>query len=66
MVTLAASLGSTLATNTRDIVAKKMTPSQLAEAQTLARECVPTKYGWRRVDLHPVLTQTTRPRYSLP
>ena len=36
------------------------------EAQTLARECVPTKYEWRRVDLHPVLTQTTRPRYSLP
>ena len=28
----------------RDDVAKKMTPSQIAEAQKLARECVRKKY----------------------
>jgi hypothetical protein len=42
---IAASSGeSTDAFKNRDAVAKQMTPSQIAEAQTLARECVRKDY----------------------
>jgi hypothetical protein len=38
------SSGSKHAVESRDIVAKRMTPSQLAEAQNLACECVKKNY----------------------
>ena len=41
---IAASSGNKLAVKNRDIVAKKMTSSQLATAQNLARKCVRKKY----------------------
>lgn len=41
---LAAANGEVAAQKTRDIVAKSMTSSQLAEAQKLARECVAKDY----------------------
>ena len=41
---IAASQGNKDAVTNRDIVAGKMTPSQIAEAQDLARECVRKKY----------------------
>ena len=42
---LAASSGeSKQASKSRDFVAKKMTPAQIAEAQKRARECVRKKY----------------------
>ena len=41
---IAASSGNTWASNERDRVAKKMTPTQIAEAQNLAHECVRKKY----------------------
>ncbi len=44
-LSIAASSGKTkYASKNRDIVAKKMTPSQLEKAQDLARECVRKKY----------------------
>jgi hypothetical protein len=41
---IASSNGSENARANRDIVAKRMTPNQLAEAQSLARECVKKDY----------------------
>ena len=41
---IAASSGDKDAVKNRDIVAEKMTPSQIADAQKLARECVRKKY----------------------
>jgi len=41
---IAASSGNKTATKNRAIVAKKMTPVQIIEAQNLARECVRKKY----------------------
>ena len=41
---IAASAGQTIATKNRDKAAKQMTPSQIAEAQKLARECVRKNY----------------------
>ena len=41
---IAASEGSETAKENRDIIAKQMTPSQIAEAQKLARECVAKDY----------------------
>jgi TPR repeat protein len=41
---IAASSGNKNAPENRDMVAEKMTPSQLEEAQTLARECVAKNY----------------------
>ena len=41
---IAASNGIESAAKNRGIVAKKMTPAQIAEAQKLARECVRKKY----------------------
>ena len=41
---IAASSGEKNAVKNRDIVAGKMTPAQIAEAQKLARECVRKKY----------------------
>jgi len=41
---IAASQGHENAAENRDIVAGEMTPSQIAEAQDLARECVKKKY----------------------
>jgi len=41
---IAASTGDTRATKNRDIVAKQMTSSQIAEAQKLARECVQKQF----------------------
>ena len=41
---LAASNGSKKGGELRDIVAERMTPAQIAEAQRLARECVRKKY----------------------
>lgn len=41
---IAASQGDKLAVKNRDIVAKEMTSSQIAEAQNLARECVAKNY----------------------
>jgi len=41
---IAASSGDEMAVKNRGIVAKQMTPSQIAEAQKLARECVRKKY----------------------
>ena len=41
---IAASSGNKNAVKNRDIVAKGMTPAQIAEAQKLARECVRKKY----------------------
>ena len=41
---IAASQGNKDAVTNRDIVAGKMTPSQIAEAQKLARECLRKKY----------------------
>jgi uncharacterized protein len=41
---LAASTGDEDSIENRDIVAKKMTPSQIEEAQKLARECVAKNY----------------------
>ena len=35
---------SKYASKNRDIVAKRMTPAQIADAQKLARECVRKKY----------------------
>ena len=43
-VNLGASNGVTGGAGSRDQLAKKMTPSQIAEAQTLARECVKKNY----------------------
>ena len=41
-ISLAAAQGDADAVNNRDIVAAKMTPDQIAEAQKLAREWKPT------------------------
>jgi uncharacterized protein len=41
---IAASSGNKNASKNRDIVAKRMTPSQLEKAQDLARDCVSKKY----------------------
>jgi TPR repeat protein len=41
---IAASSGNKGASENRDIVAERMTPSQIQEAQTLARECVAKNY----------------------
>jgi len=41
---IAASLGNEDAAKNRDLIAKEMTPSQIAEAQKLASECVKKKY----------------------
>ena len=41
---IAASNGDENAIKNLDIVAKRMNPSQIAEAQKLARECVRKKY----------------------
>ena len=41
---IAASSGDEMAVKNRSIVAKQMTPAQIAEAQKLARECVRKKY----------------------
>jgi len=41
---IAASNGDTDAVKNRDIAAKNMTSSQMAEAQKLARACVAKKY----------------------
>jgi TPR repeat protein len=41
---IAASQGNEMAMENRDIVAKAMTSSQIAEAQKLARECVVKNY----------------------
>ena len=41
---IAASSGDKDAVKNRDIVAKRMTPSQIEKAQKLARECVRKKY----------------------
>ena len=41
---IAASSGNKTASKNRDIVAKRMTPAQIADAQKLARECVRKKY----------------------
>ena len=41
---IAASSGIKNAINNRDIVARRMTPSQIAKAQKLARECIRKKY----------------------
>ena len=43
-LSIAASRGDALTTKRRDNVAKKMSASQLAEAQKLARECVRKNY----------------------
>jgi uncharacterized protein len=40
---IAAAKGHKVAPTTRDIIAEKMTPQQIAEAQRLAREWKPTK-----------------------
>jgi uncharacterized protein len=45
---LAATHGQQHATKNRDHIAKKMTPSQIAKAQRLAREC--TKRNYKRCD----------------
>jgi TPR repeat protein len=41
---IAASSGGENASGNRDMVARKMTPAQIAKAQDLARECVRKKY----------------------
>ena len=41
---IAASSGDAMAVKNRGIVAKQMTPAQIADAQKLARECVRKKY----------------------
>jgi TPR repeat protein len=41
---ISASSGNKIASNNRDIVTKRMTPAQIADAQKLARECVKKKY----------------------
>jgi len=41
---IAASSGDKDAVKKRDIIAKRMTPDQIADAQKLARECVRKKY----------------------
>jgi hypothetical protein len=41
---IAASSGHKSASKNRDIIAKRMTPSQLEKAQDLARECVRKNY----------------------
>jgi len=41
---IAASDGHKDATNNRDIVAKRMAPFQIENAQILSRECVKKKY----------------------
>ena len=41
---IAASSGDEMGVKNRGIVAKQMTPAQIAEAQKLARECVRKKY----------------------
>jgi TPR repeat protein len=41
---IASSNGSESARANRDIAAKRMTPNQLAEGQSLARECVKKDY----------------------
>ena len=43
-INIVASNGSNLASGARDFLAKKMTPSQISEAQKLARECVTKNY----------------------
>ncbi len=43
-INLAVSKGGGLATENRDSVAKKMTPSQIEKAQDLARECLAKDY----------------------
>ena len=41
---IASSNGNEISRDNRDIVAERMTPDQLAEAQRLARECVKKDY----------------------
>ena len=41
---IAASSGDEMTVKNRGIVAKRMTPAQIAKAQKLARECVRKKY----------------------
>ena len=41
---IAVSSGHKIASKNRDIIAKRMTPSQLEKAQDLARECVRKNY----------------------
>ena len=41
---IAASSGDKITSNNRDIVAGEMTPAQIAESQSLARECVRNDY----------------------
>lgn len=43
-VNLAASRGDNLAQEARDVIAKSMTPSQISDAQLLARDCEKKKY----------------------
>jgi TPR repeat protein len=43
-INLGAANGNELSAKARDIIAKEMTPAQIAEAQKLARECVRKKY----------------------
>ena len=43
-VNISASGGYKIAVEVRDLVEKQMTPSQIAEAQKLARECVRKAY----------------------
>ncbi|MBT5112385.1 MAG: sel1 repeat family protein, partial [Rhodospirillales bacterium] len=65
---IAASTGLKTAIKNRDIVAKRMTPSQLKKAQDLARECVRKKYkGCLNQDTeaflgHGILTETKQIR----
>jgi len=41
---IAASSGNKIAVKNRDIIAKRMTPSQLEKTQDLARECIRKNY----------------------
>jgi TPR repeat protein len=62
---IAASSGYKDAVTNRDIVAKRMTPSQLETAQKLARECISKKYkGCESVGHQKVLTAAQSGDYA--
>ena len=46
-INLAAATGDETARGDRDLITKKMTPAQIAEAQKLARRWCPKKIWWQ-------------------
>ena len=63
---IAISIGGKNKGKVRDLVEKKMTPSQLEKAQDLARECIRNKYKGCLVELHPLLLKDLKSTKLIP